>query len=208
LYAFLYSAIRDLINDRQTGQLESGFIWEYIRSNLQGADVPGKPLSYDTSEFGILTQREITQTFEHIFGAKVKKTHGKKALVFDISKLKRLGKIYDLSTEVRVIEGEEKGDDGDVGDDIGIGRYIAASTNEHELIKENLISEREDTPTNGPVDPLNGPHGPHGPPTDINRPPTPLAGQDDDAAASLREYERLSKQSREHSKAAANLGEV
>jgi hypothetical protein len=208
LYAFLYRAIRDLINDRQTGQLESGFIWEYIRSNLQGADVPGKALSYDTSEFGILTQREITQTFEHIFGAKVKKTHGKKALVFDISKLKRLGKIYDLSTEVRVIEGEEKGDDGDVGDDIGIGRYIAASTNEHELIKENLISEREDTPTNGPVDPLNGPHGPHGPPTDINRPPTPLAGQDDDAAASLREYERLSKQSREHSKAAANLGEV
>ena len=130
LYAFLYRAIKDLISDRQTSQLESGFIWEYIRSNLQGADVPGKALSYDTSEFGVLSQKEITQTFEHIFGAKVKKSHGKKMLVFDISKLKRLGKIYDLSTEVRVIEGEQTGDDGDVGDDVGIGRYIAASTNE------------------------------------------------------------------------------
>ena len=120
LYAFLYRAIRDLITDRQTTQLESGFIWDYIKSNLQGADVPGKALSYDTSEFGILSQKEITQTFEHIFGAKVKKTHGIKALVFDISKLKRLGKIYDLSTEVKVIEGEQ------TGDDVGIGRYIGS----------------------------------------------------------------------------------
>ena len=120
--------------------------------------------------------------------------------MFDISKLKRLGKIYDLSTEVRVIEGEQTGDDGDVGDDIGIGRYIAASTNEHEQIKKIPISEREDTPTNGPADPLNGPHG-------LNRPPTPMADQDDnDAVASLRDYERLSKKSREHSKAAVNVG--
>ena len=96
-----------------------------MRGHLHtGADVPGKALSYDTSEFGIISHKDITQTFEHIFGVKVKKSHGKKMLNFDISKLKRLGKIYDLSTEVRVIEGEEKGDDGDVGDDIGIGRYI------------------------------------------------------------------------------------
>ena len=107
LYAFLYRAIKDLISDRQTSQLESGFIWEYIRSNLQGADVPGKALSYDTSEFGVLSQKEITQTLEHIFGAKIKKSHGKKMLDFDISKLKRLGNIYDLSTEVKVIEGEQ-----------------------------------------------------------------------------------------------------
>ena len=126
LYAFLYRAIKDLISDRQTTQLESGFIWEYIRSNLQGADVPGKALSYDTSEFGVLSQKEITQTLDHIFGAKVKKSHGKKMLEFDISKLKRLGKIYDLSTEVRVIEGEETGDDGDVGDDVGMARYIGS----------------------------------------------------------------------------------
>ena len=61
-----------------------------------------------------------------------------------------------------------------------------------------MISEREDTPTNGPVDPLNGPHGPHGP-------PTPLAGQDD-AGASRSEYERMHKESLRKSKAAANVG--
>jgi hypothetical protein len=200
LHAFLYRAIEDLISDRQTTQLESGFIWEYIRSNLQGADVPGKALSYDTSEFGILSRKEITQTFEHIFGAKVKKTHGIKALVFDISKLKRLGKIYDLSTEVRVIEREQTGDDEDVGDDVGIGRYIAASTDEHEKNRKITISEREDTPTIGPADPLNGPHG-------LNRPPTPMTEQEDDATASRREYERVHKESLRKSKAAAK-GEV
>jgi hypothetical protein len=173
LYAFLYRAIKDLINDRQTSQLESGFIWEYIRSNLQGADVPGKALSYDTSEFGVLSQKEITQTFDHIFGAKVKKSHGKKMLAFNISKLKRLGKIYDLSTEVRVIEGEQTGDDEHVGEDVGIGRYIATSTDEHEQIRKIPISEREGIPTNGPADPLNGLHGHHRPPI-----PTPTQTQD------------------------------
>ena len=175
LYAFLYRAIKDLISDRQTSQLESGFIWEYIRSNLQGADVPGKALSYDTSEFGVLSQKEITQTLDHIFGAKVKKSHGKKMLNFDISKLKRLGKIYDLSTEVRVIEGEQTaGDDVDVGDDVGMARYIAASTDEYEKDRKIAISEREGIPTNGPIESPNGPHG-------LNRPPIPSPTQTQDA---------------------------
>jgi hypothetical protein len=165
LHAFLYRIIKDLIADRKTTQLQSGFIWEYIKNNLQGADVPGKALSYDTSEFGTLSQKEITQTLEHVFGAKTKKSHGAKVLEFDMSKLKRLGNVYDLSPDVKVIE-EGKGDDGDVGDDVGdvgIARYIAASTNEHKKITEMIISERENATVQPVADPPNGPDRPHRP---------------------------------------------
>ena len=125
-------------------------------------------------------------------------TNGIKQVLFNLAKLKRLGNVYDLSPEVKVVE--KTGDDEDVGDDVGIGRYIAASTNEQEIIPQITISERENTADNGPIDSPQGLHGP-------NRPPTLMTGQDDiDAAASRSEYERLSKKSREHSKAAVNGG--
>jgi hypothetical protein len=159
LHAFLYRAIKDLVTDRKTTQLESGFIWEYIRSNLQGADVPGKALSYDTSEFGTISQKEITQTLEHIFGAKTKKSHGTRKLVFDVPKLKRLGNVYDLSPEVKVVEGVSPDVSSRVADmtdwtDVGIGQYMETDLHEHELISESKINERETTPVATPSDPL------------------------------------------------------
>ena len=136
-------------------------------------------------------------------------------LEFDISKLKRLGNIYDLSPEVKVIE--ETGDDGDVGDDVGICRYMTASTAEHELISDDKLIEREDTHDNGPADPVHPPHGPHGPPNTIDsdklREATEWARKElqeleSNPADKVREYERLSAQARKNSKAAANVGEV
>jgi hypothetical protein len=154
LHAFLYRTVKDLISDRQTTQLESGFIWDYIRANLQGADVPGKALSYDTSEFGTITQKEITQTFEHILGAKTKKSHGIRKLEFDVSKLRRLGNVYDLAIEVKVMKnGDGRGSDSTDWTDVGLGRHTAASTNESEKFSAIPGSERESTPDKDPTDP-------------------------------------------------------
>jgi hypothetical protein len=175
LQAFLYIVIRDLIKSQDSTRLESHLIWGYIKNNLQVAEVPGKPLSYDTSEFGIISQKEITQTLEHIFGAKIRKSHGVKVIEFDLSKLKRLGRIYDLSLEVKIEEangkGEENkaGDDGDDWDHVGIARYTKPSTD-----------ERENPPVQQVVDPLNGPDRPH-------RPPNPT----DAITAELRPYEHV-----------------
>jgi hypothetical protein len=88
-----------------------------------------------------------------------------------------------------VAEGEEMGDDIHVGDDVGIGRYIDTSTNEFEKNLTSEISEREGTPSSGSADPQHVPQG-------LNRP------QDEKAAESLKEYNRLSKKSQESSKAA------
>ena len=82
-------------------------------------------MSYDTSEFGTISQKEITQTFEHIFGAKTKKSHGIRKVAFDVYKLKRLGNVYDLSPQVRLVERENEDSKGaDMTDwtDVGIGQ--------------------------------------------------------------------------------------
>lgn len=156
LHAFQYRIIKDLITSEGKSEFASRYIWDYIKANLQGEESPGKALSYESSEFGTITQKDITQTYEHIFGAKIKKVNGVRMLEFDLTKLERLGKVYDLTIDIKVLkEGEEDSSSeklGSVGSDwtdIGIRKYIAASTNEVAEIPETGISEREDISENG-----------------------------------------------------------
>ena len=135
-------------------------------------DIPGKALSCETPEFGTISQKEITQTLEHIFGAKTKKSHGTRKLIFDISKLKRLGNVYDLAVQVKVVEGdsEDNSRGADMTDwtDVGLGRYVVASTNESEKKEIIPISERGDTLTNGPAHPLHPPQAANQTPSDTS----------------------------------------
>lgn len=80
--AFLYKAIVDIIRVQKTTIIPSRLIWNYIESNLEGTEIPGRNLSCDTPEFGVISWKEVTQTLEHIFGAKNKKTQGIKHLIF------------------------------------------------------------------------------------------------------------------------------
>lgn len=162
LHAFLYKSVRDIIKDQGKTELTSRFIWDYIKANLQGEDIHGKPLSYETPEFGVITQKEITQTLEHIFGAKPKKVNGIRTLVFDLPKLQRLGRVYDLETEIKVIrEGENLGSDRSDWTDVGLGRHMITSRNEHKEIQETAISEREDASNQQVVDPIHPPQVTH-----------------------------------------------
>lgn len=71
-------------------------------------------------------------------------------LAFDVTKLQRLGKVYDLETEIKVLqEGENSGPDRSDWTDIGIDRYTKQSTNETE---KTPISERESSsPADSPT---------------------------------------------------------
>jgi hypothetical protein len=106
-------------------------IWRTITNLLPGEEIPNKKLSYESSEFGTISQKEITQILKEVFGAKPPKRHGNSnRLIFDIDKLKRLGKIYDLSVEVKVatsdtkIEDEKFGEDGMDGTDVGLDKHL------------------------------------------------------------------------------------
>ena len=48
LHAFLYRQIKDIIKAQKTLEIPNSVIWGVIKANLQGQDIPGKPLSCDT----------------------------------------------------------------------------------------------------------------------------------------------------------------
>jgi hypothetical protein len=146
--AFLYKAVIDIIRAQRTAVLASRLIWDYITSNLEATEVPGRNLSCETTEFGLITHKEITQTLEHVFGAKTRKVNGVRSLVFDVAKLQLLGKIYDLSIQVQVIKedfsSKKSGSDGADMTDIDTDKDIAVSIDTLESYKGQEI-EHEDT---------------------------------------------------------------
>jgi hypothetical protein len=176
LHSFLYRAVRDMIKSRKTPRLDSSLIWDYMKENLQGAEIPYKTLSYDTSEFGVITHKEIVQTLEHVFGAKPRKSHGIRSLDFDISKLQRLGRVYDLATEVKVVrDGDDsfeqnRGADWTDWTDVERHTYETKRTEEHGILKEPESAERENNPINNslvPIHPADPSHASHPPPAPI-----------------------------------------
>ena len=129
LHAFLYQVIIELIKSQNSFELESGMIWNTLTDVLAGEFNPNKKLSYDTSDFGIISRKEITQILKDVFGAKPSKRHGESSrLIFDKAKLERIGKLYDLSIEVKVAAIDnnncKSGEDGYDGEDIGLDKHL------------------------------------------------------------------------------------
>jgi hypothetical protein len=137
LHAFLYRLVRDLVNTQKTYELESNLIWNTVKEVLQGKDIPSKPQSYDTVEFGLISQKEIVQTLKEVFGAKPPdKRHGNsRALVFDKSKLERLSKIYDLDIEVQVVTGSSS-PHMPHSPHLGLDRHIEDQSHDNEITKK------------------------------------------------------------------------
>jgi hypothetical protein len=70
---------------------------------LPGDVITGKPQSYESVDFGVLSQKEIIQTLKEVFWATPPKHTGKKrTLIFDKSKLDKLDKIHGLSIDIRI----------------------------------------------------------------------------------------------------------
>ena len=107
LNAFIYHVIMDIVKTRDTAELESSLIWNTITESLPGNYIQHKPLSYDSSEFGIISQKRIVEILIQVFGAKQSNNRREeRRLIFDIGKLQRLGQIYDLAIDVKVGVGD------------------------------------------------------------------------------------------------------
>jgi hypothetical protein len=161
LHAFLYKTIKELIHFENNAELESNKIWDRIKANLQGDEIPNKPQSFQSVEFGEVSQKGIVQILKDVFGATKSKRHGDgRKLVFDVNKLERLGKIYDLSIDIQVGHEDENGTHGTlvgldrhIGEDengthgthgtlIGLDRHIGEETSEEEIVN-NIDKNRE-----------------------------------------------------------------
>jgi hypothetical protein len=147
LHAFLYRILMEVIRSQNTLELESSLIWNTLTDILPGEFSPNKKLSYDSSDFGTISRKEITQILKEIFGAKPAKRHGNSSiLIFDKNKLERTGKLYDLSLEVKVVTTSNNGEDGYDGVDVGLDKHLIGSKSSEENTKssiENIINHKE-----------------------------------------------------------------
>ncbi len=103
LHAFLYAHITKLIQKKSTNEINSTDVWQSIKNELPGQEINGKPLSYESSEFGTLSQKAIIQKLKEIFGAIEPSHHGSaKARRFNLDALDKAGKAYSLDVDVKV----------------------------------------------------------------------------------------------------------
>jgi hypothetical protein len=94
-HAYLYNLVRRLLDKENTNELPSNTIWSEIKDELEGGYIPSHPLSYDTADFGVLSQKGVTETLIDIFGAKPSKGHaGGRKLIFNRQKLDGLKSVY------------------------------------------------------------------------------------------------------------------
>lgn len=177
--SFLYTTAVNMIAEQKTSTIPSTEFWNRIVSDLEAQEVPGRSLSCETTEYGTISQKEVTQTLEHVFGAKSKKVGGTKKIFFSPPKLQQLGKVYNLAIEVEIVKengpaaSDPQQDDGDDQDDIGTGEQEelpSEETNHEEIEHETSTDSVENTSNNDFHLYPNGPNGPD----------RPAAADDDD----------------------------
>jgi hypothetical protein len=130
-HAFLYRVINELTKLQNSYELVIGSIWQSVKNNLEGEDIPNRPLSYDSSDFGKISQKEITEILIQVFGAKRPKHHGAtRKLIFNKDKLTRLERKYNLSAEVNIVA---DGTDGTDGTGIGLDAHLLSINYDKEI---------------------------------------------------------------------------
>ena len=103
-HAFLYRVIRDLTRQRGTLELDFSTIWEFMEYNLEGwKDIPFKPQSIETVEFGVISQKQVGSVLKNVFGGMPPKhTGSSRRLIFSQHVLDRMKDIYETNIEIDV----------------------------------------------------------------------------------------------------------
>lgn len=84
-----------MLEEKQTPTLKTSDIWYKVMAATKGRTVPGHPLSIDTEEFGIISQKGITETLMDILKADYSNTNGERTLTFDNENLENVRLPYD-----------------------------------------------------------------------------------------------------------------
>jgi hypothetical protein len=147
-HAFLFRLIRDLINSQGSLELESSSIWNNLKTNVEYKEIPFKPQSIETVEFGVLSQKGVIQTLKEVFQAAPPKYHSNsRKLIFSQDIIDRMGEFYDIDIEIMIQEGDDTATLRTHRTDrtyVGLDRHIDNNgDNSHE---ENPIKERAANP--------------------------------------------------------------
>jgi hypothetical protein len=109
-HAFLYKTVTALVN-KHGFAIKSSDIIDQVVADLECEPVPGKPQSFISQEFGPVSVKSIIESLKDVFGARKSPRHDQpRTLLFDAAKLAKVGKIYELSVDVKVIEATDTSD--------------------------------------------------------------------------------------------------
>jgi hypothetical protein len=109
LHSTLYRLIKFLVDTENTYEFESSRIWGELKEWLAGSDISYKPLSYESSQFGTISQKQITEILKSDFSAKSPSHNSNKAkLTFDKPILDKLEGKYNTDLNVEVSESSEE----------------------------------------------------------------------------------------------------
>ena len=131
-HAYLYGIVKDLLKNNNSYELDTADIWVSAIGGLAGSEITGKPLSYESAEFGTISQKMVAQIMKDVFGARPPKHHGtSRKLVFMKEKFDKIGQIYELKLEIKVVDGEFEdgmdgadGTDGTHSGDVGLDKHM------------------------------------------------------------------------------------
>jgi hypothetical protein len=146
LHALLYRTVTELINEQNTYELESSLVWDTALSRLEGRHIPNKPQSFESVEYGTISQKDVTQILIEVFGATRSKRHGgTRKLVFHPSKLEKLARMYHLNVKIEVMVSGTHGTHGTL---VGLDRHLEEQSNAEEsaqFLKENSYIDMSTT---------------------------------------------------------------
>ena len=88
----LYMIVSELIRQEGLIVLPSSLIWNRLKETLPGENIPYRSMSYNSTEYGLLSQKRITEILVQVFGARKNPGHDSaNKLIFDEEKLRRTG---------------------------------------------------------------------------------------------------------------------
>lgn len=200
LEAILIPVIIKMIEE-EGKEISSKRIWEFIQENIQGE-------LYSSNEYHIadyvLYRSTVTKLLEDKFGAEPPK-HTKKGnvVVFNLDKLRKIQKSYDIDVDIKTTLKSFPKEDGE-GDEGSEGYWQNATPSNDKKTLEALENPKENNGTIPKSMGLEEAERPLAFLQDYSHPsyPSPVE-TNEDKAARIREYERLSALSRQKSKNAA-----
>jgi hypothetical protein len=149
LHAYLYGLIERLITENKSLQLKSSIIWNRLKSELDGRDIPSQPHSYSTDRYGVISQKKVTKILRENFGADKPGHHGDaNELVFNSEILERLKMTYEVSIDSAIgIDGDD-GDDSRYGIDVFVEDSHSTTSSNANVSTETLDSRSDDVSNN------------------------------------------------------------
>jgi hypothetical protein len=113
--AALHPIIVNLVSIHGSKELPAGQIWSLAIKTLEGTYDEKKPNEYQSADYGTIYRNTITNIICDKFGADRKHTKNGSVLTFDLEKLVKVGKTYNLETNIQT-KIDKEGDGGDDSD--------------------------------------------------------------------------------------------